>query len=512
MRTVRDRRGWRMSNSNGVAKRNGKARPEKQSLDDLESARMVVEVERTGVAAESGIASRLAPEWGELALLADEDGSAGTEDGLATLQKGRLDPDRFAAIRAALDTARAEPSGQALILPLPEQPGRPKPFDLGLIDTRTFFAESYRLEWLARGILVKGQPCVFGGPQKSLKTSILIDLAVSLGSASPFLGRFDVPEAVPVALISGESGRTVIQANAKQVRENRGISPDSADQVLWGFTIPQLCNNDHVDSIRRDIERFGLKACIFDPLYLALLAGNTEINPSDMFQMGPLLAGIAEACLDVGCTPILAHHFTKRRDDPFGPPDMSELAYAGIGQFMRQWMLTSRRERYVSESGIHRLHFAFGGSAGHSGELHLDIDTGQISEDFTGRKWAVTVASPTESRCASEEQKKADREAKEAEKLQAIEEQAERSLLANVGKAVEAIRTLTARDELATQSAIAAQLNMDPAKAKAALARAITDGRIARYQAEVPAGRMGPRQVEAHRMIAEPQKGGGKSK
>src|SRR5262245_19967409 len=69
------------------------------------------------------------------------------------------------------------------------EPEKSTGFELGLIDSRTFAAGDYRCEWLARQLLVRNQPAILGGPKKALKTSILVDLAVSLASARRFLGH-----------------------------------------------------------------------------------------------------------------------------------------------------------------------------------------------------------------------------------------------------------------------------------------------------------------------------------
>jgi hypothetical protein len=47
--------------------------------------------------------------------------------------------------------------------------------------------------WLCRRILATGQPVAVGGPKNVLKTLLMIDLAVSLGSGWPFRQAFAVP-------------------------------------------------------------------------------------------------------------------------------------------------------------------------------------------------------------------------------------------------------------------------------------------------------------------------------
>jgi hypothetical protein len=92
-----------------------------------------------------------------------------------------------------------------------------------------------------------------------------------------------------------------------------------------------------------------------DPLYMSLLAGNVQVDAKNMYEMGPILDTVARTCLDEGCTPIVAHHFVKKREDPYGPAVLEDLAFSGVGQFVRQWMLLARRERYDPETGVHKL-------------------------------------------------------------------------------------------------------------------------------------------------------------
>lgn len=69
-----------------------------------------------------------------------------------------------------------------------------------LISSEQFNQADCQLEWLVENVLVRDQPGVIGGPPKSLKTSLAIDLAISIGSGKPFLGVFKVPKRCRVAV------------------------------------------------------------------------------------------------------------------------------------------------------------------------------------------------------------------------------------------------------------------------------------------------------------------------
>ncbi|MCA8997350.1 MAG: hypothetical protein KDA80_10190, partial [Planctomycetaceae bacterium] len=61
-------------------------------------------------------------------------------------------------------------------------------------------------------------------------------------------------------------------------------------------------------------------------------------------------------------------------------------------EFFRQWMILNRREQYEPGSGMHRLWFSTGGSAGHSSLIGLDIFEGIFDPQGTQpRGWDVNV-------------------------------------------------------------------------------------------------------------------------
>ena len=273
---------------------------------------------------------------------------------------------------------------------------------LTLITSAEFAGMDLKHEWLVEKVLVKGQPCILGGPRKALKTGILVDMAVSLAAPPPaepepepaaeadpddddagpgrpagrpvarvprFLGHFRVPRPARVGLFSGESGAATLRETALRICAARGTTL-ARSGVCWGFDLPRLADPRDVEHLARLIDDQGLEVVLLDPLYLMLAGGAAPIDAGNLFQVGPLLAEVTRACLEAGATLVLAHHARKNRpaDERYEPLELEDLAYAGIQEFARQWLLVSRRERYDA-SGMHRLWLGAGGV----GRLRRDL-------------------------------------------------------------------------------------------------------------------------------------------
>ena len=84
--------------------------------------------------------------------------------------------------------------------------------DDSFISSAEFAAMNVSHEWMIEKTLVRYEPMILGGPKKSLKTSIVLDLAISLaaGFNTSFLGKFYIKQPYRVGLISGESGTLVL--------------------------------------------------------------------------------------------------------------------------------------------------------------------------------------------------------------------------------------------------------------------------------------------------------------
>ena len=262
------------------------------------------------------------------------------------------------------------------------------------ITSRELDENQYELTYLIDGILVSGQPGVIAGPKKTLKTNISIDLALSLAEGGLFLGQFNVPKAVRVGIMSGESGAATIQETARRIAEAKAKSLREFEGVFWSFEVPQLGNALHTDALRRFIETYQLDVLILDPTYLMMLTLGD--NAGNLFIVGSFLKSLGELAQTTGCTPLLCHHLKKGIADPYEPAELENIAWAGFQEFVRQWILLNRRIRYDPDhGGHHELWISVGGSAGHSGLWGVNIDEG-TRQDPGGRCWEVDVITASE--------------------------------------------------------------------------------------------------------------------
>jgi replicative DNA helicase len=360
------------------------------------------------------------------------------------------------------------------------------PFDLKLMNASAFAAARFPREFLVQGVLVANQPCIGGGPRKALKTSVVLDLAISLASESPFLGVFPVPHAKRVMFLSGESGEATIQETAFRVAHARGLDiAHLGDQLHFGFHLPSLSRDDHLEVLAKGIRDTESSIVVCDPLYLCLLGIGSEISAANIYQIGPLLKRVADACLENGATPVLLHHFKRNIDNPYDPPDLDDLAFAGVTEFARQWLLFGRRSRYQTGTGEHELWLSAGGSAGHSGGWALNIREGVVDEDFGGRVWNVEVHTATEIRDAANARREQEKELAKLQRQRAKDEAAKAQANADVDRLVSHIT----QHGPTTANGFRGPLAWGPARVRAALDRAISAGVVVAAQIAIRKGK-----------------------
>ncbi len=165
---------------------------------------------------------------------------------------------------------------------------KPAKFSIVSVPSSELATSNYTLDYFVEGVLTCGQPCVIGGASKSLKTSIAIDLAISLDSGKEFLNQYPVSKRAKVGVISGESGKASIQNTAQRVAECKQLELSELS-IEWAFDIPQISDPSHLRELKRFIQKHDIEVPFLDPVYLALLNRDTAGNATNVFMMGAIL-------------------------------------------------------------------------------------------------------------------------------------------------------------------------------------------------------------------------------
>lgn len=354
------------------------------------------------------------------------------------------------------------------------------------IDCRKLAHGDFRPDWLIKRILVRNEPAGMGGPMKALKTSLMIDMAFSLATGTPFLGVFEVPRPVKVAVVSGESGAGTLQKTAERVCAAKGlVMGDVFDKLIMCFRVPCLTDVATMTRICEYLAAEGVAVVFLDPLYLML----GDVDAASMFAVGGLLRGIAALFLDRGITPVILHHARKVLA-PGVPMELQDLSHAGFAEFLRQYFLINRTQSYAHD-GRHSLTVRCGGSAGHGGEFLVEVDEGVLDDDFNGRRWDVTVTD------RATVPRQADRDSKAAAKNREKVESEDRTLLAAIDAAV------SGGQPAATKNVLEKATGWQWSRLGKVIDRNLEAGLIEAHRWEKAVGKTATREVEGFRRPIE---------
>lgn len=268
-------------------------------------------------------------------------------------------------------------------------------------------------EFVVPRVLVAGQAMEFVGPMKTLKTSLLIDLALSVSTATPFLRHFPVPAALPVVLMSAESGLAKLKGTLHRVAYAAGVDLSGVQNLHLTASVPHFGDLVDMDALGRMLRDREAAVLGIDPLYFCLDGD----NQGNLSAQGAQLRAISEVCLAENVTLILCHHTQKATLHTLEPLDLSAISGAGHGEFARQWTIVSRRSPYQHD-GFHEMWLVIGGSEGHGGCWALDVDEGH-PDDPGGRKWDVVLRSADEARSEARDRHQENQETKRTQAVEA---------------------------------------------------------------------------------------------
>ena len=266
------------------------------------------------------------------------------------------------------------------------------------------FTADLKEEFIVDQVLIENQPMVVAGEFKTLKTTKLIMLALSLCSGAKFLGRYEVFKKKRVLFCSAESGkrkiRKTIYAVAKQMDIDLTELRDSGFLKL-SWWVPKIGSLEVMEYFKNEIDKAAAEVVMIDPLYQAL-----DDQQASMILNGQQLAALCNYVLDAGATPICCDHVKRSSENARNrePLELNDISGAGKAEYFRQWMLVSRRSKFQPEENRkpHELWLTIGGSEGHSSQLALDIvenfdDSGHMEIEVSTQQRSELIQQTQES-------------------------------------------------------------------------------------------------------------------
>ena len=341
-------------------------------------------------------------------------------------------------------------------------------------DAAQFDELDLRREYHIPGVLAAGGvPTILAGSFKTLKTSVAMDMMLSLATGSRFLHHFETRQ-TNVAVMSGESGGFALQDLARRIIRSKNLMLPYVGSAFKICTAsPSLGSSIDLREIERFIDDNGIKVFAIDPTYLALRSLKSDAAGS-IFEMATLLEPLARIGERTGCTPILVHHNSRgaTRANPNEPAELSDIAWSGFSEWAGQWVLLARRERFDPDSnGEHKLWLTAGGRDGHSTLVGVNVIEG-TQNDPSGRRWEAEVIPASEARTAAREaeseRREASREARSAKQLEVDRE----TVLA-------AMRRVPAGD---TSTGIRGRTTLSGNRFSAAMTGLLNDGQLEEFE------------------------------
>ena len=186
--------------------------------------------------------------------------------------------------------------------------------------------------WMVRDFWLKGSNGIVAGEPKTFKSTITLDLAISVASGVPFLGSYPVEETGPVILVQNENADWIIKDRVERMMvgkhlcgEIHPLDKDYTDseeevgprqyEVEWPPILPIIhLNNQNFDfsdeSHRAEFEKIVQKVkpvlIVFDPLYLMFTG---DINSAE--ELNPVLKWLTSVKNTYKTSVIVVHHFRK---------------------------------------------------------------------------------------------------------------------------------------------------------------------------------------------------------
>ncbi len=167
--------------------------------------------------------------------------------------------------------------------------------------------EAAEMRWLAHDLWARQAVGIIGGAPKSFKSWLALDLAVSVASGTPALGRFAVDEPGPVAAYLAEDALPLVRQRIAGICAHRRLALAELDLHL--ITAPALRLDLETDQqrLRALLEEQRPRLLVLDPLVRL-----HRLDENSAGEISNLLGFLREMQREFELAVVLVHHMSKR--------------------------------------------------------------------------------------------------------------------------------------------------------------------------------------------------------
>lgn len=160
--------------------------------------------------------------------------------------------------------------------------------------------------WLIDGVWSKGVG-IIGGIPKSAKSWLGLDMAISVASNTPFLGRFKVHDSGPALVYLAEDALPQVRERIAGICAHRQIPLDSLDLHVITAPVVRLDKTDDQQRLAATIVKIGPKLLVLDPLVRL-----HRLDENNSGEISHLLGYLRELQRTHALAIVLVHHMSKR--------------------------------------------------------------------------------------------------------------------------------------------------------------------------------------------------------
>jgi hypothetical protein len=174
---------------------------------------------------------------------------------------------------------------------------------------------------MVKGFWLNRSHGIVAGEPKSFKSTLAMDMCVSIATGKPFMGVHEVVHQGPVIYIQNENSKWIMKDRLGKMASSKGIVgsvehvSDRNLKLSWAPDMPIYMVNQqgflisdplHQEQMEKMIVKYKAALVVLDPLYLMF---DGDINSAK--ELSPVLQWLLDIRYRLDCGVMLIHHYNK---------------------------------------------------------------------------------------------------------------------------------------------------------------------------------------------------------